>query len=273
MSRPGRPTWRRGPRDGDPAAGARPGGLAARVRPVGLASSRSRFAARAAAVRRRPWLLAAWGVAVVAALVAGLWLVELSPVLAARTVRVEGVPASAAADIRRRADVPVGTPLARLDTDAIAQRVIDSGTLAQVSVARSWPRTVVITASLRQPVLAFKNPQGQVQIADKNGVVYATVASAPHGVPVITAAVGTPGRDALVAAISVLEALSGSQRRSVTDVRVSTANLVTLKLGTVTVIWGGASEPQLKVKVMTALAKQKGVRSVDVSAPRSPVTR
>jgi cell division protein FtsQ len=48
---------------------------------------------------------------------------------------------------------------------------------------------------------------------------------------------------------------------------------VTLKLGAVTVVWGGASEPQLKVEVMTALAKQKGVRWVDVSAPRTPITR
>jgi cell division protein FtsQ len=71
----------------------------------------------------------------------------------------------------------------------------------------------------------------------------------------------------------VLEAMSGRQRDRVTDVRVSTANLVTLKLGTVTVVWGGASEPQLKVKVMTALLGQKDVRTVDVSAPRTPITR
>jgi cell division protein FtsQ len=263
MSRPPGSTRRRN--DG---AQGRP-----RSRVVGLASSRSRFAARAAAVRRRPWLLAAWALAVVAVLAGAFWLVAMSPVLAARTVRVEGVPAAAAADIRRRADVPVGTPLVRLDTDAIARRVSDSGTLAKVSVARSWPRTVVIAASPRQPVLAFTNSQGEVQVSDKDGVVYATVASSPPGVPVITAAGGAPGRDALLAAISVLEAMSGPQRHQVTDIRVSTANLVTLKLGSVTVVWGGASEPQLKVEVMTALARQKGVRLVDVSAPRTPVTR
>jgi cell division protein FtsQ len=264
MSRQHRSTWRRG---------ARAEGHPPRTRAVGLASSRSRFAARAAAARRRPWLLAAWGLAVVAVLAGVFWLVGMSPVLAARTVRVEGVPATVAADIRRRADVPLGTPLARLDTDAIARRVINSGTLAEVSVARSWPRTVVIAASLRQPVVAFRNSQGQVQVADKNGVVYATVASPPRAVPVITAAGGTPGQDALLAAISVLDAMTGPQRRDVTDIRVSTANLVTLKLGAVTVVWGGASEPQLKVEVMTALAKQKGVRWVDVSAPRTPITR
>jgi hypothetical protein len=39
------------------------------------------------------------------------------------------------------------------------------------------------------------------------------------------------------------------------------------------VVWGGASDPQLKVKVMSILARQKGVRLVDVSAPRTPITR
>ena len=57
-----------------------------------------------------------------------------------------------------------------------------------------------------------------------------------------------------------------------TDISVSSANLVTLKLGKVTVVWGGASEPQLKVEVMTVLLGQKGVRTIDVSAPRTPVT-
>jgi cell division protein FtsQ len=50
-------------------------------------------------------------------------------------------------------------------------------------------------------------------------------------------------------------------------------NMVTLKLGGVTVVWGGASEPQLKVKVMTALLRQKDVGTIDVSAPRTPVIR
>jgi hypothetical protein len=50
-------------------------------------------------------------------------------------------------------------------------------------------------------------------------------------------------------------------------------NMVTLRLGGVKVVWGGASEPELKVKVMTALLKQKDVETIDVSAPRTPVIR
>jgi hypothetical protein len=59
-----------------------------RRRSLGVASSRARFAVRAAQVRRRPWLMTAWLAAVLALLAGGAWLVELSPVLAVRSVRV-----------------------------------------------------------------------------------------------------------------------------------------------------------------------------------------
>ena len=242
-------------------------------RPVGVASSRARFAARAAQVRRRPWLLAAWLAGALALLAGGVWLVEFSPVLAARSVRVEGVPTGAVTDITRRAAVTMGTPLARVDTAAVARRVIASATLAEVTVSRSWPSTIVITASPRVPVLAVKNPQGQVQVVDSRGVAYATVSAPPKGVPLINTIENPPSKESLRAGIAVLDALSSSQRVRVNKVTVSGANLVTLKLRAVTVVWGGASEPELKVKVMTALLRQKGVRTIDVSAPRTPVTR
>ncbi|MHB8273986.1 MAG: cell division protein FtsQ/DivIB [Dermatophilaceae bacterium] len=242
-------------------------------RPLGLSSSRTRFAARAAHVRRRPWLVAAWLAVGFALLVGGVWLVQFSPVLVARSVRVEGVPPAAVTEIMRRAAVPMGTPLARVDTAAIAERVIAAATLAEVSVGRSWPSTIVITASPRVPVLAVRNPQGQVQVVDSQGVAYATVSAPPKGVPLINTVENPPSRDSLRAGITVLRALSPSQRGRVTNVTVSGANMVTLKLGAVTVVWGGASEPELKVRVLTVLLGHKGFGTIDVSAPSTPVTR
>ena len=241
-------------------------------RSTGLASSRARFAARSAEVRRRPWLLAAWGLGVVAVLAGVAWVVWFSPVLAARTVRVEGVPPSAVADITQRAQVPIGTPLARVDTDAIARRVIASATLAQVSVSRSWPSTIVVSASPRVPVLAVKNPQGQVQVVDGDGVAYATVATAPQGVPEISTSITPPSRAALRAGISVLEALTPALRHQVTDVRVTGASSVSLRVGRTTVVWGGAADAELKVKVITVLMRQTP-QEIDVSSPRTPVIR
>lgn len=242
-------------------------------RPLGLSSSRTRFAARAAQVRRRPWLLAGWLAGGVALVAGGFWLVEYSPVLVARSVRVEGVPPGSVSEITRRAAVPMGTPMARLDTTAIAARVIATATLAEVSVGLSWPGTVVITASPRVPVLAVRNPKGQVKVVDVEGVAYATVSAPPKGVPLVDTVENPPAKDSLLAGIAVLRALSADQRERVTDVIVSGANMVTLRLGPVTVVWGGGSEPELKVKVLTALLKHKGFRTIDVSAPSTPVTR
>jgi len=219
----------------------------AALRPLGLSSSRARFAARAARVRRRPWLLAAWLAGALTLLVMGVWLVEFSPVLVARTVRVEGVSPRAATAIRGRAAVPMGTPLARVDTAAIARRVLATGTLAEVTVGRSWPSTIVIAASPRVPVLVAKNPQGQLQVVDSTGVAYAMVSAPPKGVPLINTVENPPSKDSLRAGIAVLQALSAVQRGRVTDVTVSGAHMVTLQLGVVTVAWGGASEPELKV--------------------------
>jgi cell division protein FtsQ len=208
-----------------------------------------------------------------ALLAGGIWLVQFSPVLVARSVRVEGVPRGAVSEIMRRAAVPIGTPMVRVDTTAIADRVIATATLAEVSVGLSWPSTIVIMASPRVPVLAVKNPQGQVQVVDAQGVAYATVTAPPRGVPMINTVESPPSREALRAGITVLRALSPSQRGRVTNVTVSGANMVTLKLGTVTVVWGGASEPALKVRVLTALLGHKGFGTIDVSAPNTPVTR
>ncbi len=246
---------------------------ASAMRSSGLPSSQARFDARAARVRRRPWLLAA-GLSVVLALLAGgTWLVEFSPVLVTKSVRVEGVPPGDVSDIVGRAAVPMGTPLARVDTRAIARRVILMAALAEVTVSRSYPSTILISASLRVPVLAVKNPQGQVQVVDSQGVAYAIVSAAPKGVPLIDTVENPSSMESLRAAMTVLRALSPSQRAQVTNVTVVGPNMVTLKLGAVTVVWGGASEPELKVKVMTALLRQKDVRTVDVSAPRTPVIR
>jgi cell division protein FtsQ len=217
--------------------------------------------------------LAAWLAGALALAAGVVWLVQFSPVLVARSVTVQGVPPGAVAEIMRRAQVPTGTPMARVDTAAIAKRVIAAATLAEVSVDLSWPSTVVISASPRVPVLAVKNPQGQVQVVDSGGIAYATVSAPPKGVPMINTVENPPTRESLRAGISVLRALPAGQRARVTSVVVSGANMVTLKLGAVTVVWGGGSEPDLKVKVLAALLGHKGFRTIDVSAPSTPVTR
>lgn len=200
-------------------------------------------------------------------------MVEFSPVLVTRFVSVQGVPPVDVPTVVRRAAVPMGTPLAKVDTRAIALRVIATPALAEVTVTRWWPSTIVISARQRVPVLAVRDPQGQVQVVDSGGDAYATVSAPPQGVPLVSTAESPPSVESLRAVVSVLQALPSARRGLVTDVTVQGPNMVTFRLGAVTVMWGGASEPELKVQVMTALLRLKGAGTIDVSAPHNPVTR
>ena len=79
-------------------------------------------------------------------------------------------------------------------------------------------------------------------------------------------------QDALRAAASVLQVLPEPMHRKVSAVTVSGANLVTLKVGPTTVVWGGVTDPERKLEIMQALLPGKHA-VIDVSAPATPVTR
>jgi cell division protein FtsQ len=240
---------------------------------TGLASSRTRFHLRAQEVRRRPWRLTAYAAGVVAVLALLVWVVAFSPLLAVRSVEVVGVPQSEVGAIRNLAKVPIGQPLARVDSGAVSTRVAQLATLADVSIERSWPSTLVIHASPRVPFLVVKNPQGELEVVDLNGVAYAKISAPPPGVPVVYAASQAAlSRDALAAAVSVLRVLPERLHRTVSRVVVSSADLVTLTIGPTQVVWGGIDAPERKLTIMEALLKG-APRVIDVSAPDTPVTR
>ena len=244
-----------------------------RSRATGLASSRARFHHRALEARRRPWRLAGQAAVVLAVLVGLTWVVGFSPVLGVRSVEVIGVPESEVPAIRTLAKVPMGEPLIRVDQHAVADRVAEIATLADVSIERSWPSTLVIHASPRVPFLVVRNPQGQLQVVDEGGVAYAQVTAAPRGVPTVNAASPQAlSRDALAAAVSVVKALPDRLQRRVSNVTVSSANLVTMRIGATSVVWGGIDRPQDKLAIMTVLLRGSPA-VIDVSAPDTPVTR
>lgn len=256
---------------GRSAAPRSPGSSSARA--TGLASSAARFQRRAQEVRRRPVRLGAYVAGLLVVVGFLVWVVAFSPVLAVRKVDVVGVPESEVGPIRALAAVRLGEPLARVDQDLVAARVAERATVADVSIERSWPSTLVIHASPRVPFLVVKNPQGQLKVVDEEGVAYAQVSRAPKNVPVVDAASDEAlSRDALAAAVSVVRVLPASMQHRVGKVTVSSANLVTLTIGRTTVVWGGVNEPERKLAIMTALLKGSP-KVVDVSAPDTPVTR
>ncbi|HOT56535.1 MAG TPA: FtsQ-type POTRA domain-containing protein [Ornithinibacter sp.] len=243
--------------------------------PSGAAASSSaaRFRERELANRRRPWRRA-FAVLVAVTVVAVLvWVLGWSSILGVSKVEVSGATGAEASAVAELVDVPIGTPLARVDTDAAAARVRERITVAEVSVRRAWPSTLAVDIVLRTPAIVVRNPQGQLEVADAEGVSFGVVKAAPKGVPVVKA-VGAKGatREALQSALALLNALPSDLSSQVSGITVSSANLVTFTLGKRTVVWGSGADSERKVAILTALLPTKA-KVIDVSAPETPVTR
>ncbi|HQV82981.1 MAG TPA: cell division protein FtsQ/DivIB [Ornithinibacter sp.] len=244
-------------------------------RPAGgsATSSAGRFRERELANRRRPWrraLLALGAAGVVAGLV---WVLGWSTLLGVSDIEVSGATGAEATAVAELVDVPTGTPLARVDTEAVAERVREQITVAEVSVSRSWPSTLAVDVVLQTPAIVVKNPQGQLEVVDAEGVAFKVVRSAPKGVPLVTAR-GSQGatREALQSALALLDALPPEMAGRVSGITVSSASLVTFALGNRTVVWGSGEESVRKVAILTALLPTQA-KVIDVSAPDTPVTR
>lgn len=248
-----------------------------RVAGTGLASSRTRFERRAAAARRRPRLVA--GVLVALLIVAGVvaWLGWFSSILTVSKVEVDGVSPAAAGQVRIAAQVPLGGPLMRVDTDAVTERLLAGRAWSTVSVTRSLPDTVVITVTPRVAVLAVRNPQGEVDVVDREGFTFRTVGSAPAGVPLVSSGAAQVTKAGVDAALAALASLAPGLRADVSGVSVSTADQVSFTVKAngdraKTVVWGGADNGPRKAELVKLLLPQPGT-TIDVSVPSSPVTR
>ncbi len=237
-----------------------------------LPSTRVRFEQRAAAARRRPWRLV--GAAVVAlALVAGLgWVVWASPLLVVDDVVVTGVEGADREAALQAAAVPIGEPLARIDSAAVAQRVGSLSIVKRAVVTRSWPRTLVVTVTPRVGMLVVRNSEGTLQVVDEDGVAFRDVEQVPTGLAVVNGSGARPAPEGLQAVIEVLRILPADQRATISQISVTSASMVTFTLGEVEVIWGGRGSQEKKAKVLQVLLATKP-KVIDVSAPDTPVTR
>lgn len=220
--------------------------------------------------RRRPrrWLRLLAVVVAVAVAAGAVWLVWFSSVLSVREVRVVGVDdAGYAKQVLRAAAVPVGVPLARLDTAAAQQRVLQLDWVRTADVRRGWPAEAVVAVEPRLPIAQVSGSGTERLLVDGEGVAFAPVAAVPKGLPIVDA-----DGDGLVAAMGVLAALPPDLARKVVSLSASTRDdvVLTLRSGD-RVRWGSAEDPERKAEVLRALLTRKA-DVYDVSAPELPTT-
>jgi len=231
-------------------------------------SSVRRFMARARQRRLRallPWAIGAGALLVAGALV---WMVYGTSVLGVRQVEVIGTSVLTPRQVELAAAVPANEPLARVDLDAVRDRVQTLAAVDHATVSRGWPGSVVVEVIERTPVTAIAAPDGKsFTLIDGEGVAYRTVARKPAGLPLAALAAPGPGDVNTKAALTVLSALTEELREQLVRISVEAPARIRLELRKDrTVIWGDDSASETKAKVATALLSRKG-DTIDVSAP------
>jgi cell division protein FtsQ len=236
------------------------------------------FTARARAGRARIRRLRWWLAAVVVLLVAVVYVVAFSPLLAVKDVSVTGADKPVTRMARENADVRMGRPLARVDTEAIADRVAEDLRIRTVEVSRSWPSTLSIELTLRTPRAVLTQPGRPARLVDGSGVAYEAVANRPEDLPEIAAPSGSVNAESLAGAVQARRALDPSWREEVSSMQVSSEGDVQFRIGSVAVQWGGPEGHEAKAAALQALLAQDGIDpggdsslTVDVTAPQTPV--
>jgi cell division protein FtsQ len=223
-------------------------------------------------------LLQLVGVAVALAVLA--WLLLAGPVLAVRTVEVDGLVTLPAGQVQEAAGIGAGTPLLRVDVAAAEARVARLPQVAEVEVTRDWPDSVVITVLERVPV-AVVGEDGQRSLVDAEGVLFDMITGTPpEGVVPLDVASPGPDDPATRAGIAAIGALSADVRRQVAGAEATGPDDVSLTLTDGTVVtWGDAAESGDKSAVLAGLLEQldagalEPAETIDVSTPDAVVLR
>ncbi len=219
--------------------------------------------------RWRP--MALWVAATMVVVAVLGWLPLMSGLLDVRQVTVTGTSRLSADAVRAATGVQVGSPLARVDTDQVRERVSALPPAAAASVTRSWPATLTVHVVERRAAAVIQ-AGASWRLVDAGGTAFATERTAPRGLPVLRSA-GASAELASKTGLAVLATLPPALRSAVQEVSVKSPSSITLRVGGRTVVWGSPEDAARKAAVTSALLRQPGVRSVDVSAPNVAVVR
>jgi cell division protein FtsQ len=198
-------------------------------------------------------------------LVALGWVLMASSWLGVDRVQVTGTSRLDPDAVVEAAAVAGGTPLARVDTAAVEERVGRLAPVQDVAVRRTWPGTLTVDVTERTPVAAVLQ-DGRFSLVDAEGVVFASEPVMPKGV--VRLQVNEPGPDdpSTLASLEVYAALPDALRARVRIVRAVSPSGVLLWLNDGRqVVWGRPGETDTKAAAALALLDKPG-QVYDVSA-------
>jgi cell division protein FtsQ len=224
--------------------------------------------------RRLTWIVTGSVLVVLAAMVA---VAVYSPLLALRTIQVDGASRVKASEVHSAVDGQLGTPLALVDYGTIKRELSAFPLIRSFVTETVPPDTLIIHIVERAPVGSVASSSG-FDLVDPAGVVIQSASERPKGVPLIDIGGKPASSPAFKAVVEVLLALPTPIARKVQSVTAQTKDDVTLVLAGVgqRVVWGSAERSTLKARVLEELVATQNPRhrvEYDVTAPLSPVIR
>ncbi|QMU98462.1 FtsQ-type POTRA domain-containing protein [Microbacterium esteraromaticum] len=242
---------------------------AARARRKALRAEIRRFTQRS---RRRRFVV--WGsAAAIAALVIGSVVAAYSPLFAVEKITVAGATTIDPAVVQQSLSGQIGAPLALVDADEVRSALAEFPVIESYALEVRPPRELLVRIVERTPIGAIRGDDGY-SVVDAAGVVLASSPELPEGRPELDVAGGVRSA-AFHSAGLVMRSLPADLRSTVAEVRATSGDDVTLRLGDgKTVVWGSEKDSVRKAAVLVRLiAASPGSSTFDVSSPTVPVVR
>ena len=223
--------------------------------------------------RRRAGLLVAGSL--VLTLLALVAIATFSPLLAVRTIEIEGATRIPQQDIAAALSDQLGTPLPLVDPGRVERELAAFPLIQSYDTESRPPGTLVVRIVERTPV-AVVMAGGGFDLVDSAGVTVQSSAVRLPGVPLIDLPSGDRSSASFRAAAAVLVALPAELAAQVDQVSARTTDDVSLVLvGGQRVVWGSAEDSVRKAQHLSLLLRQTptAVSEYDVSSPGVGIIR
>ncbi|TVU59076.1 FtsQ-type POTRA domain-containing protein [Paenarthrobacter nitroguajacolicus] len=229
---------------------------------------------------KRQRRLVLWTISIVAAFVAALIAGAVySPVLAVRTVTVDGTTLLTPDAVQKALSELEGKPLPQVSEQEINELLKPLVQVRSATMEARPPSELLVHVNERVPVALLKQGDSFVMV-DVDGVqLGATKDQSAVALPLIDAGAGATNTELFKAIAAVLDTLPADVLARMSTASAASADAVELKLvDGKTVVWGNAEDRELKAKALEALLKMPAdpkvpVRVYDVSVPRHPFTK
>lgn len=225
------------------------------------------------ASRRLIWRRIIGALCVLVVLLGLAWIALFSSLFALQPERIEiqapegldTASASAAAQAQTQKSILL------ISGPKLKEQILQDTAIQDAVIMRSWPDGLNIQLTARVPIAAVVAEDG-FALVGADGVVVASVAEVPYGLPTIDADVDVSS-EVLTDVQTVLAALPEDLRGQVSQVRLAGGLHTVLLSSGGQILWGDADDSELKAQVLGLLAAQRPSAVYDVTDPTRPSIR